>query len=96
MDHGRTSLPCITGHLRAGCSQPTCGLLCHRFDSHTGVEHVGKGGQVKVDLTLDSIPAWLAGGRILPYKERPRRSTVAMAVRSCLAAAPSAGAGQPG
>lgn len=68
-------------------------VLWRRYDSHTGVEHKGKGGQAKVDLTLDTIPAWLAGGRILPYKERARRSTAAMAV-SPLAAVMAAA--QPG
>ena len=62
----------------------TAAMHARRYDAHTGVEHVGKGGTTKVGLSLDSIPAWLAGGRILPFQERPRRSSVAMAVRSRL------------
>ncbi|KAK9835160.1 hypothetical protein WJX81_002172 [Elliptochloris bilobata] len=36
-------------------------------------------GEHTLDVTLDSVPAYLRGGAILPFKERARRSTGAMA-----------------
>ena len=48
-------------------------LLC------TGVALGGGDGAVKVAVTMDTVPVYLRGGYIVPRKERPRRSTAAMA-----------------
>ena len=39
----------------------------------------GGDGVVKVAVTMDSVPVYLRGGYIVPRRERPRRSTAAMA-----------------
>ena len=55
--------------------------MLRRFNAHSGSEHMTAGrSEASLAVSLDNIPTWFRGGRILPFKERPRRSSVAMQV----------------
>ena len=71
---------CLRQRFPSGGSQRAC---C-RFDAHSGVEHMTAGrSEASFAVSLDTIPTWFRGGRVVPFKERPRRSSVSMQVR-CL------------